>query len=79
MRNSMKQGHCKTESFHRNFVLQCPSLCFIKYLVTILLRLHLSHLHRTNLQWQAEQGDKSVCVMVVIEVAGGEGSQGLAV
>lgn len=41
--------------------------------------LQLLHLHCTNLQRQTEQGDESVCIVVIVEIAGGEGSKRLIV
>ena len=37
------------------------------------------HLHCANLQRKSEQGDEAVCVVVVVQVAGREGCQGLIV
>ena len=48
-------------------------------LLALLGRFHLSHLHSPYLKGEPEQGDEAVCVMVVVQVACGEGSQGLTV
>lgn len=49
-----------------------------KILVVFVL-VKLSHLHRADLERQSEQGDEAVGVVVIVEIAGGEGRQGLAV
>ena len=36
-------------------------------------------LHGANLQRQAEQVDEAICIVMIIQITGGEGSQGLAV
>ena len=48
-------------------------LYFRSYLLFVVL--NFLHLHSTNLQRQAKQCDESACVMVVIEITGGEGCQ----
>ena len=45
----------------------------------VVVFLQFLHFHRTDLQRQTEQGDESVCIVVIVEIAGGEGSKRLVV
>lgn len=48
-------------------------------ILVVFVLVKLSHLHRADLERQSEQGDEAVGVVVIVEIAGGEGRQGLAV
>ena len=48
---------------------------FYLLLFALVLFFHLLHLHSADLQWQSEQGDEAVSIVVVVKITGGEGSQ----
>ena len=62
--------------------LFCGVLCYLVFSVSsqaLLILLKLLHLHSADLQWKSEQSDEAVGVVMVVEFASREGSQGLAV